>query len=207
MSKLADIRTLLLRLRLKLVADSGATGLTVGDPEFTRKIEELNRMSHTLGLAVRELKSAHHVTAAREQNLWNIPRDNRYGPTASVAGQQRDINELISEAAEIQRLVEKLIGRICAGNELRSRQYRTNPHTYRTVRRISMRVPKRQSSWRMWRSEVWFVYPRKSQPRFDHEFASFRFPQRQTPGGRIVGENSFGQSCSNPPRRRCFSSG
>lgn len=118
MSKLADIRTLLLRLRLKLVEDSGATGLTVGDPEFTRKIEELNRMSRTLGLSIRDLKSAHHATAAREQNLWNIPRDKRYGPTASVAGQQREINELISEAAEIQRLVEKLIGRICTGNEM-----------------------------------------------------------------------------------------
>lgn len=52
MSKLADIRTLLLRLRLKLVEYSGATGLTVDDPEFTRKVEELNRMNHALGLSV-----------------------------------------------------------------------------------------------------------------------------------------------------------
>jgi hypothetical protein len=118
MSKLADIRSLLLRLRLKLVEHSGDRGLTVDDPEFTRKIEELNRMNHTLGLSVRELKNAQHGAAAREQNLWNIPRDKRYGPAASVANQQREIDELIREAAEIQRLVEKLLGRICTGNEM-----------------------------------------------------------------------------------------
>ena len=73
MSKLADIRSLLLRLRLKLVEHSGDRGLTVDDPEFARKIEELNRMNQTLGLSVRELKNAQHAAAAREQNLWNIP--------------------------------------------------------------------------------------------------------------------------------------
>ena len=46
------------------------------------------------------------------------PRDKRYGPAASVADQQREIDELIREAAEIQRLVEKLLGRICTGNEM-----------------------------------------------------------------------------------------
>jgi excisionase family DNA binding protein len=39
-------------------------------------------------------------------------------PAASVADQQREINELIREAAEIQRLVEELLGRICTGNEM-----------------------------------------------------------------------------------------
>ena len=118
MSKLADIRRLLLHLRLKLIEHVGERGLTVDDPEFPRKIEELNRMNQMLGLSVRDLKSAQHAAAAREQNLWNIPRDKRFGPAASVADQQREINELIREAAEIQRLVEELLGRVCIGNEM-----------------------------------------------------------------------------------------
>jgi hypothetical protein len=85
MSKLADIRRLLLHLRLKLIEHVGDRGLTVDDPEFPRKIEELNRMNQMLGLSIRELKSAQHAAAAREQNLWNIPRDKRYGPATSVA--------------------------------------------------------------------------------------------------------------------------
>jgi len=118
MSKLADIRRLLSHLRLKLIEHSGDRGLTIDDPEFPRKIEELNRMNQTLGLSVRDLKSAQHAAALREQNLRNIPRDKRYGPAASVADQQREINELMREAAEIQGLVEKLLGRICIGNEM-----------------------------------------------------------------------------------------
>jgi hypothetical protein len=118
MNKLADIRRFLLGLRLKLIEHSGDRGLTVDDPEFTRKIDELNRMNQSLGLSIRDLKSAQHAAAAREQNLWNIPRDKRYGPKASVTDQQREIDELIREADEIQRLVEKLLGRICTGNEM-----------------------------------------------------------------------------------------
>lgn len=75
-------------------------------------------MNETLGLAVRDLKSALHLATVREQNLWDIPRDKRYGPAASVADQQREINELMREAAETQGLVEKLLGRICSGNEM-----------------------------------------------------------------------------------------
>jgi len=118
MDKVADIRSLLLHLRLKLVEHSADRGLTVDDAEFPRKIEELNRMNQTLGLSARDLKSAQHAAAAREQGLRNIPRDKRYAPAASVADQQREINELIREATEIQRLVEKLLGRICTGNEM-----------------------------------------------------------------------------------------
>lgn len=118
MSKLADIGRLLSHLRLKLIQYSGEQGLTVGDPEFPRKIDELNRMNETVGLSMRELKSALHAANLREQGLWTIPRDNRYGPTASAKDQKRQIDDLLRDAAEVQALVEKLLGRICSGNEM-----------------------------------------------------------------------------------------
>ena len=118
MSKLADITRLLSHLRLKLIEYCGEKGLTVDDPEFPRKIEEVNRMNETVGIAIRDLKSALHGANAREQNLWKIPRDKRYGPTAQVKDRQREINELMRDAAEIQGLVEKIIGKIFSGNEM-----------------------------------------------------------------------------------------
>jgi hypothetical protein len=91
MSKLVDIRTLLSHLHLKLIQYSGERGLTVDEPDFASKIEELSRMNQTLGWAVRDLKSAQHGATVRE--LWNISREQRYGPASSVAGQQREIHE------------------------------------------------------------------------------------------------------------------
>ena len=118
MGELADIRRLLLHVRLKLTEHLGNRGLTIDGPEFPRKIEELNHMNQTLGLSVRDLKSAQHAAAVREKSLWNIPRDKRYGPAASVADQQREIKELIRETGEIQGLVEKLLGSIRSGDEM-----------------------------------------------------------------------------------------
>jgi hypothetical protein len=118
MSKLADIRRVLSHLRLKLIEHSGDRGLTIDDPEFLRKIEELDRMSQTLRISIRDLKTAQNAASAREQNLWKIPRDKRYAPAASVKDEQREIDQLLRDAAEIQGLVENFIGRICSGNEM-----------------------------------------------------------------------------------------
>lgn len=118
MSKLADIGRLLSHLRLKLIEHLGDGGLTVDDPEFPRKIEALNRMNQSLGISVRDLATAQHAMAARERGLWNTPRDRRYGAAASVKDQQRQIGELLRDAAEIQAMVEKLLGGICRGNEM-----------------------------------------------------------------------------------------
>ncbi len=118
MSKLTDIRALLAHIRIKLTPHLGDRGLTVDDPEFPRRIEELNSMNRTLGIALRDLKTAQHSAAARERNLWNIPRDKRYGPASSVADQQKEIHELSRDAAEIQKLVEDLLKRVASGNEM-----------------------------------------------------------------------------------------
>src|SRR5271156_988631 len=118
MSKVTDTRRVLEHIRLKLTQHLAARGLTIGDPEFPHKIEELNSISRVLAISLRDLKSAKHSANAREQNLWKIPRDKRYGPASSIAGQQKEIDELIREAAEIQRLVEDLIDRVIGGNEM-----------------------------------------------------------------------------------------
>jgi hypothetical protein len=118
MSRLADIGRLLLHLRLRLIEECGDQGLTVDDPEFPGKIEELHLMSEVLRISTRDLKSSLHAANAREQRLRDIPRENRFGPAASVKDEKRVINELMREAAEIQRLVEGLIGRIYSGNEM-----------------------------------------------------------------------------------------
>jgi len=118
MSKVADIGRLLSHLRLSLVQHFGDRGLTIDDPEFPREIEGLNRMNSLLALSLRDLKSARHLANAREQSLKNIPRDKRFGPAASVADQQREIDQLIREAAEIQKLVEALLKRVAMGDEM-----------------------------------------------------------------------------------------
>lgn len=118
MSKVTDTRRVLEHIRLKLTQHLAARGLTIDDPEFPRKIEELNSISRTLAISLRDLKSARHSANAREQNLWKIPRDKRFGPASAVADQQKEIDQLIREAAEIQRLVEDLIDRVIGGNEM-----------------------------------------------------------------------------------------
>ncbi len=55
---------------------------------------------------------------AREQNLWSFPRDKRYAVATSIAEQQREVANLIREAAETQAVVEKLLGRIYGGSEM-----------------------------------------------------------------------------------------
>jgi hypothetical protein len=118
MSKLADIQRLLLHIRLKLSEHLMDAGMTIDDAEFPSKIEDLNRITQMLAFSIRELKSARHAANAREQNLWNIPRDKRYAPAAAVAGQQREIGNLMREAAETQAVAEKLLGRIYRGSEM-----------------------------------------------------------------------------------------
>jgi hypothetical protein len=118
MSKVAEIGRLLSHIRLKLIEHCSDNGLTVDDPEYPRKIEELSRMNEMLGLSVRDLKSALHGVTARRQGMWDVPRDKRYGQAVSIADQQREINELLREATETRALSEKLFGRIYSGDEM-----------------------------------------------------------------------------------------
>jgi hypothetical protein len=118
MSKIADTGRLIPHIRLSLVRHFGDRGLTIDDPEFPRETEELNRMNSMLVLSIRDLKSARHAANAREQGLWNIPRDKRYGPASSLADQQREIDQLIRDAADIQKQIEDLLKRVVSGNEM-----------------------------------------------------------------------------------------
>jgi len=118
MSKLTEIRALLWQMRLKVTKHLGAKGLTIEDPEFLREIEELSVMNQTLEIPLRDLGSAQHAASALEQNLKKIPRDKRYGPAASVAGQQKEIDDLIREAVELRRLLEDLLTRVASGNKM-----------------------------------------------------------------------------------------
>jgi hypothetical protein len=118
MSKLSDIRNILVKLNLQLIPLCGDKGLTVDDPEYTRKLDELGRINETLRLCIRDLNSARHGLAAQQQGLWKIPFDKRFAAAASTADRLREANELIRLAGEIQRLAEDILGRICSGNEM-----------------------------------------------------------------------------------------
>ena len=85
--------------------------MPVDDPGYATEMQALDRLGHRLELLMRELNSKQHQLDARERNLWNIPRDQRYGPAASVAQQQAEVNELIRAASELRKLLEDLIQR------------------------------------------------------------------------------------------------
>jgi len=118
MSKLAEMQRLLLHLRLKVMEHLMDPDLHIEDLEFLRKMEDLNRITQMLAFSIRELKNPPPAALAREQHLWKIPREKRYGPAASVADQQWEVIELMREAAATQAAVEELLGRIYSGSEM-----------------------------------------------------------------------------------------
>jgi hypothetical protein len=103
---------LLYRIRGRLIEHpvfGRGTGVPVDDPGQVRELEELDRLSLQLSLVLRELKSKSHLLGVREQNLWNVPRSDRYRAATSIQGQQNELNEVLKLAIEVQKLLEDLI--------------------------------------------------------------------------------------------------
>jgi hypothetical protein len=105
---------LLFRIRGRLIEHpvfSRGTGVPVDDPGHVRELEELDRLSLQLSLALRELKSKSHLLGVREQNLWNVPRADRYRAAASVQDQQSEVSDVLKLARELQTLLEDMVRR------------------------------------------------------------------------------------------------
>jgi hypothetical protein len=113
-SSLTNLMGLLFEIRRQILLHPvfvRGTGVPVDDPGYATEMETLDRLSQRLDLVMRELKNKQHGLDARERNLWNIPRDQRYGPASSVAQQQEDVAKLIRTACELRKLIEELMQR------------------------------------------------------------------------------------------------
>jgi hypothetical protein len=108
----SELRILLFRIRERLIAHpvfTRGSGVPIDDPGRERELEELDRMSLQLGLAIRELKNKSNFLSVQEQNLWNVPHEDRYRAAASVHSKQSDLKDVIKLAREIQGLLEDLL--------------------------------------------------------------------------------------------------
>ncbi len=112
MASTSELRMLLFRIRGKLIEHpvfTRGTGVGVDDPARNRELDELDKMGLQLSLILRELKNKAHLLGVREQNLWNVSPQDRFRAEASIKGQQAELNEVLSLARELQRLLEDLI--------------------------------------------------------------------------------------------------
>jgi hypothetical protein len=86
-------------------------GLPQDDPAFTSEMQELVRLSERLALVIRELRSRSNLLQAQAQGLWKVPPERRWRPAESIRQQDRELQQVLEMAADIQRLVEDLIRR------------------------------------------------------------------------------------------------
>jgi hypothetical protein len=113
-STLNTITVHLLKIRQALVGHpvfARGSGVPVDDPAYVREADELERLSDSLDLLVRNIRNHQHLLSARERGLWNIPRDQRYGPASSIAQQHAEVQRLLVTANELRRLLDDLLRR------------------------------------------------------------------------------------------------
>jgi hypothetical protein len=114
MSTLNTITAHLFKIRQTLVSHpvfARGSGVAVDDPANVREAEELERLSDSLDLLLRNLRNHQPLLSAREQGLWNIPRDRRYAAASSVGQEQADVQRLMQAANELRRLLDDLLRR------------------------------------------------------------------------------------------------
>jgi hypothetical protein len=118
------------------------TGVPVDDPTFGNDIKQLERMKQTVAVCLRELKNNRHRLVARRKALSNLPREARYSQASSIDQQQKDTDDLLRTAAEVQKLIEDLIrnsglvseGEIAKGmSEFINNFYTESPHSQITA--------------------------------------------------------------------------
>jgi hypothetical protein len=111
---LSDLKLLPYRIRGHLIEHpvfSRGTGVPVDDPAHAREIAELEQLSLQLSLILRELKNKSNLLGVQKQNLWNVPRTDRYRAAFSVQSQQAELHEVLKLAKELQALLEDLMKR------------------------------------------------------------------------------------------------
>ena len=112
MNHLASIRAQLEILRQRLMRHPvfvRGTGSPVDDPAHNEETHLLDSVRQSLGILIRDLNNHKHLLSAQEQAVWRTPRDSRFSRTSSIGDQQRNLDELLRIAADVQRLLEDLI--------------------------------------------------------------------------------------------------
>ncbi len=120
MSTLNTIAAHLFKIRQALVSHpvfARGTGVAIDDSAYVREAEELERLSDTLDLLIRNLKNHQNLLSAREQGLWNVPRDRRYAAASSIGQQQADAQRVMQTANELRRLLDDLLRRNATVND------------------------------------------------------------------------------------------
>jgi len=114
MATLSDLKLLLYHIKGHLIEHpvfSRGSGVPVDDPAHARETAELEQLSLQLTLILRELRNKSNLLSVREQNLWNVPRADRYRAAASVQSQQAELYDVLKSARELQALLEDLMKR------------------------------------------------------------------------------------------------
>lgn len=114
MSSLSDVSANLLQIRQAILMHpvfTRGTGVTVDDPAYAREADQLERMSERLDILIRNVSNHQHLLSAREQGLWNVPRDRRYGAASAIAQQQADTQRVMQTAADLRTLLDQLMRR------------------------------------------------------------------------------------------------
>lgn len=114
MATLSDLKLLLFRIRGHLIEHpvfSRGSGTPVDDPAHARELAELDQLSLQLSIIVRELKSKANLLSLHEQNLWSLPRGERYRAANSIHSRQFEVEQVRKLANELQTLLEDLIER------------------------------------------------------------------------------------------------
>jgi hypothetical protein len=137
---LAAIRTQIDHVRrtlLTLPVFVRGTGVPVDDPAFGEDTSQLERIKQTLEICLRELKNNRHLLDVQRQALSNLPREARYPRASSINQQQKDADDLLRTAADVQKQIEDLIrdsgliskGELAKGlSEFISKFYAESPH-------------------------------------------------------------------------------
>ena len=84
-------------------------GVPVDDPGYVEETRQLDSARQRLGILIRDLNNRKHSLSVQERSLWTVPRDRRFPQNSSIADQQKNVDQLLSTAAELQRLLEDLI--------------------------------------------------------------------------------------------------
>lgn len=114
MSTLNDITIQLIHIKQAIVEHpvfTRGSGVPVDDPAYAREAEELERMSERLNILIRNVRNHLHLQSAKEQGLWNVPRDLRYGAATAVGQQQAEAQRLLQAALDLRRLLDALMRR------------------------------------------------------------------------------------------------
>ncbi len=112
MKSLAPIQAQLDLINLQLIQHPiffRGAGVPVDDPGYVEEASQLESLSQKLAILVRELNHRMHFLSVQEQDIWKVPRDQRYSRTQSIDQQQESTRDLLRTAAEVQKHLEDMI--------------------------------------------------------------------------------------------------